>query len=141
MLYKHTNSTLEMSVPPTHSPAIILSGVVASAVDDGEDNQELATAALRRRALPPPAGDTSQQPAAHSRLALLVTGEPSALASKARGAGTKFVDPADFQNRHAGNTGKTGRQAGRCDDGGETHTSCGGRRRKTRAHRNAAAAR
>jgi len=94
MLYKHTNSTLEMSVPPTHSPAIMLSGVVAAAVDDGEGAQKLAVDALRRRALPP-ASTPRRQSAAYSRFAFVVTGEPSALASKARSAGTKFVDPAD----------------------------------------------
>lgn len=44
MLYRHTNSTLDMSSPPTHSPAIILSGVDDD--DDWDDPKELAPVAV-----------------------------------------------------------------------------------------------
>lgn len=51
MLYLHTNNTLDMSVPPTHSPAIILKAFDPDD-DDDDDRKHLAARPRRRASLP-----------------------------------------------------------------------------------------
>lgn len=104
MLYLLTNNTLDMSSPPTHSPAIILSGIDDDG-DDGDDHDRdgpkqlvpaaVAAPAVRLRLLASlPASSNPQERQLASFLHLATT-VPIARVPETLGVGTKDVDPAE----------------------------------------------
>lgn len=92
MLYKHTNSTLDMSSPPTHSPAIILSGIVPDVDVDDDDRagrkQLGVVVPLRLQPSPPASANPRERKPSYIAFPVLNT-----FMHEARGAAMKDVDP------------------------------------------------